>query len=312
MAASSLRAGVFGVGALGRHHTRILSRLPGVELVGIYDPRAETAAAIAAEHSVRVVGSFDELAGAIDVAVLAAPTVVHAELGIRLLDRRIHLLVEKPVSTTLAEADALIAAAARAGRVLAVGHVEFHNPAVQALIDADPRPRFVEVQRLGTFSPRSLDIDVILDLMIHDLQILHALDPSPVVEVRATGIPVLSGRIDIANARVAFASGMVANITASRVSSERTRRLRAFCSDRYYSVDYQAQEIKGYELVRGEAGPAIQPASPPVEKAEPLLRELEAFLRSCRGEASHQVDGEAGRRALATALEILTAATGHA
>jgi predicted dehydrogenase len=283
--------------------------MPGVALQGIYDPNEATARAIAAEHGAAIAPSFDDLAGRIDIAVLAAPTVLHAELGLALLERGVHLLVEKPIAATLAEADALIAAAIKAERVLAVGHVEFHNPAVQALVSANPKPGFVEVQRLGVFSPRSLDVDVILDLMIHDLQILAALDPSPVAEVRATGIPVLSSRIDIVNARVAFASGMVANLTASRVSSERVRKLRAFGSNRYFSVDYQAQEIKGYELVRGDAGPEIRPASPEVVKAEPLLRELEAFVGACRGEAVRQVEGQAGRDALAVALQILQAAT---
>lgn len=310
MTSRSLRAGVFGVGALGRHHTRILSGMPGIDFRGIFDPRVDAAAAVAAEHGVRAVASFDELADEIDLAVLAAPTVLHAELGRALLDRGVHLLVEKPIAATLEQADSLIAAARSAGKVLAVGHVEFHNPAVQALISARAAPRFVEVQRLGTFSPRSLDVDVILDLMIHDLQILQALDGSEVTEVRATGIPVLSDRIDIANARIVFASGLVANITASRVSSERARKLRAFCSDRYFSVDYQEQEIKGYQLVRSEAGPSIQPADPPVEKAEPLVRELTAFVGSCRGEEVRQVDGEGGRKALATALRILEAARG--
>ena len=189
-----------------------------------------------------------------------------------------------------------------------MGHVEFHNPAVQALLDAGSGPRFIEIERLGTFSPRSLDVDVILDLMIHDLQILQAMDSSPVVEVRATGIPVLSDRIDIANARLAFASGLVANVTASRVSGERVRKLRAFFPDRYLSLDYQAQEIKGYRLDLSGGGRAILPANPPVVKSEPLLCELAAFVASCKGHRVRQVDGRAGRRALATALEVVAAA----
>ena len=297
------------MGALGRHHTRILNTLPGVELVGIFDTKRETAEAVATEHGAKVAGSFDELAGAIDIAVLAVPTVLHAELGVDLLGRGIHLLVEKPIAASLAEADRLIEAAARAKRVLAVGHVEFHNPAVQALVTLDPKPRFLEVERLGVFSPRSLDVDVILDLMIHDLQIVEALDPSPVAEIRATGIAVLSNRIDMVNARVALESGLVANLTASRVSSERVRKLRAFCHDQYFSVDYPTQEIKGYRLVKDPAtGPRIEPAAPPVEKAEPLVNELSAYVRSCRGEPALQVDGPAGRRALAVALDILDAA----
>ncbi len=191
--------------------------------------------------------------------------------------------------------------------MLAVGHVEFYNPAVQALLAVGTAPRFVEVQRLGVFSPRSLDVDVILDLMIHDLQILHALDPSPVAEVRATGIAVLSPRIDIANVRIELASGGVANLTASRVSSERVRKLRAFLPNRYYSLDYQAQEIKGYRLEETGTQRRILPDDLPVERAEPLKRELEAFLAACRGEEAPRVDGVRGRQALATALAIVEA-----
>jgi len=301
-----LRVGVVGTGALGRHHARILSQLPGVEMVGIHDRRPEAAEAVAREHGVRVWASFEELAGRIDAAVVAAPTVAHAELGCELLGRGVHVLVEKPIASSLAEADALLAA--RGDRVLAVGHVEFFNPAVQALRTAlgrsDP-PRFLEVQRLAVFTPRSLDVDVVLDLMIHDIQILHALDPSPLHEVRATGIAVLSRRVDIANARIALASGCVANLTASRVSAERVRKLRAFLPSRYYSLDYQQQEIKGYKLeTTAEGGRAIRPDDLAVERGEPLRHELEAFLAACRGETAAIVDGRQGRAALATALAV--------
>ena len=301
-----MRVGVFGTGALGRHHVRILSTLPGAELAGIYDARPEVAAAAGGEHGARVAARFDELAGDIEAAVLAVPTAAHAELGCRLLERGVHLLVEKPIAATLAEADRLLAAAG--GRVVAVGHVEFYNPAVETLLRrcADDRllPGFVEVQRLAVATPRSLDVDVVLDLMIHDLQILHALDPSPVAEVRATGVRVLSERVDIANARIALASGCVATLTASRVSAERVRKLRVFLPQRYYSVDYQEQEIKGYRLDEGAGTRRIVPADLAVERAEPLRRELEAFLAACRGEATRLVDGVQGRRALETALAL--------
>ena len=299
-----LRVGVFGVGALGRHHTRILGSLPGVERIGLYDPKAETARAVADEYGARVFATFEELAGAVDAAVVAAPTTVHASLGVALLERGIHVLVEKPIAGTLDEADALIAAATSATRVLAVGHVEFHNPAVEALLGAGGSPRFVEVERLGVFTPRSLDVDVITDLMIHDLQILAALDRSGLVEVRAVGIPVLSERIDIVNARLAFASGLVANVTASRVSGERVRKLRAFYPDRYRSLDYQAQEIKGYRLEGEGREKRILPEAIPVEKAEPLRRELESFVSACRGEPARIVSGDEARGALVTALEV--------
>jgi predicted dehydrogenase len=219
------------------------------------------------------------------------------------------------MAVSLAEADRLLERAARRrpAPVLAVGHAEFYNPAVQALVGLGIPPRFLEVQRLAAFTPRSLDVDVILDLMIHDLQILHALDGSEVAEVRATGIPVLSPRIDIANARVALASGCVANLTVSRVSAERVRKLRVFLPSRYYSLDFQAQEIRGYRLdserEEGDGGERrIVPDDLAVEPAEPLERELTAFLAACRGEPARWVDGAQGRRALATALAVAVAA----
>lgn len=305
---SDLRVGVFGFGALGRHHTRILGELAGVERVGVHDPRPEAARTAADELGARTFERFEELADGIDAAVVAAPTSEHARLAAELLSRSVHVLVEKPIASSLAEADRMIEAAERAGRVLAVGHVEFHNPAVAVLLEAGGAPGFVEVQRLGVFSPRSLDVDVVLDLMIHDLQILQALDPSPVVEVRATGIPVLSGRIDIANARIELGSGLVANLTTSRVSSERVRKLRAFYADRYASLDYQAQEVKGYRLDASRGDRRILPDDRPVERAEPLRRELEAFVAACRGEPNRSVGGAAARRALETALAVAAAA----
>jgi len=296
---------VFGTGAMGRNHVRLLSSLPGAALVGVYDPKPEAAESMAREHGARVFPRLEDLAGEIEAAVVAAPTVAHAEMGCALLGRGLHVLIEKPLASSLAEADRLLEQAG--DRVLMVGHVEFYNPAVQALLSLGGAPRFVEVQRLGIFSPRSLDVDVILDLMIHDLQILHALDASEVAEVRATGIAVLSPRIDIANVRIELASGGVANLTASRVSAERVRKLRAFLPNRYYSLDYQAQEIKGYRLEETGTQRRILPDDLPVESAEPLKRELEAFLAACRGEDAPRVDGLQGRRALATALAIVEA-----
>lgn len=300
-----LRVGVFGTGAMGRNHVRNLAAIPEADLVGLYDPSPETAAAVGQEFGVPVFASVEELAGRIEAAVLAAPTVAHVELGTALLDRGLHLLVEKPLAASLEEADRLLGR--QGDRVLAVGHIEFFNPAVQSLLAAGLPPRFIEVQRLGIFSPRSLDVDVILDLMIHDFQILHALDPSPVREIRATGIAVLSSRIDIANVRIELESGCVANLTASRVSAERVRRLRVFGPNRYYSLDYQAQEIRGFRLEEEEGKRRILPDDLPLEKAEPLRRELEAFLAACRGEEAPRVGGESARRALATALAVVEA-----
>src|SRR5215831_13732313 len=281
-AGAPLRIGVVGAGAMGRNHVRILSALPGARLMGVYDRRPEAARAAAREFGTCVFDRWEELAAESAAAVLAVPTSDHAELGSELLARGLHLLVEKPLAADLPAADRLLAGAQAAGRVLAVGHVEFFNPAVQALLALGLPPRFVEVQRLAVFSPRSLDVDVVLDLMIHDLQILHALDPSPLAEVRATGVPVLSPRTDIANVRVELASGCVANLTASRVSAERVRKLRIFVPSRYYSLDYVAQQIRGFRLEELPAGRRIVPDDLAITRAEPLLWELEAFVAACR------------------------------
>jgi predicted dehydrogenase len=311
------RIGVLGVGAMGRNHVRVLASLPCAELVGIHDPRREAAAAVAAEHGTRAFPSAEALAAEVDAMVLAVPTALHAEIGCELLGRGLHVLVEKPLAASLEEADRLLAAAAAAGRVLAVGHTEFFNPAVEALLALGVPPRFVEVQRLAVFTPRSLDVDVVLDLMIHDLQILHALDGAPVGEVRATGIPVLSPRTDIANVRVELASGCVANLTASRVSAERVRKLRTFLPSRYYSLDYVAQEIHGFRLEEHPAGRRIVPDNLELARAEPLQRELLGFVAACRGGGpaasaagpppARIVSGAAGRQALATALAVAAA-----
>jgi predicted dehydrogenase len=285
--------------------------LDGAALAGVYDLRAEVADSVAREFGTRALGSLDDLARQVDAMVVAVPTESHAEVGCRLLERGLHVLVEKPIAPDLRSAERLLASAG--DRVLAVGHVEFYNPAVQQLVQAQPRPRFVEVQRLSVFGLRSLDIDVILDLMIHDLQILHALDPSPVREVRAAGVAVLSDRIDIANARVELASGCVANLTASRVSAERVRRLRLFSRERYYSLDYQEQTLKGYRLEAGGGSErSIVALDLSVARDEPLRRELEAFVAACRGDRVDYVDGRAGRAALETALAIASAAAAGA
>lgn len=306
IATAPLRVGVVGTGALGRHHVRILSALPDAELVGVHDIESEVGARIGSEFGARVFEDLESLAAEIDAAVVAVPTTDHASVGCFLLEKGIHVLVEKPIAPTLAEADLLVRAAGDS--VLAVGHVEFFNPAVEQLLAIEQRPGFIEVHRLAAFTPRSLDVDVVLDLMIHDLQIMHALDDSPVAEVRATGISVLSDRIDIANSRIALTSGCVANLTASRVSAERVRKLRAFLPSRgYYSVDYQDQEIKGFRLEEGSKDRQIVPDPLVVEKQEPLKKELEGFVDACLGRPGRLVDGVQGRRALRTAHRVLRA-----
>lgn len=298
---AGLSVGVIGAGAMGKNHVRILADHPEARLVGLADTDSDRAAEIAARHATEVL-PVDLLIERAEAVVLAVPTVDHAELGCRILAAGRHLLVEKPIAASLEQADRLLAAAG--DQVVAVGHVEFHNPAVEAVFVRGVRPRFVEAQRLSSFTPRSLDVDVILDLMIHDLQILHALDPSPVTEVRATGIAVLSPKVDIANVRLELGSGCVANLTASRVSADKVRKLRLFEPRGYYSIDYPAQEVKGYRLKDGPGLESIVRDDLEVVPAEPLWAELEAFLAACRGQAVRYADGAAGRQALATALDI--------
>ena len=297
------RVGVIGTGALGQHHVRILSALPEAELVGIYDLSGERSEEIAARHGCAIADSFDALAGDIEAAVVAVPTVDHCEIGCNLLERGVHVLVEKPIAIDDREAEALIAAAGN--RVLAVGHVEYFNPAVQALLGLGLEPGFVEVHRMGVFSPRSLDIDVVLDLMIHDLQILHALDPSEVKSIHAVGVRVLSEKTDIASVRLELASGCVANLTASRVSAEKVRKLRVFAPPGYYSLDYQSQKVGGFRLDGDGAERTLVQQDLSAPHAEPLKRELEDFLAACRGEDVPLVDGRQAHRALGTARRVL-------
>ncbi len=224
---------VVGAGDFGRNHARVYRELAGAELVGVVDPSAERAAKVAAEFSTKVFPDIESLAGCVDAASVAVPTVEHARVGCRLLELGIDVLVEKPMAASLAEADALLSSASGAGRILQVGHLERFNPAIVAVMPVLNMPLYFEVHRLGVFTPRSLDIDVVYDVMIHDLDILLALVDAPVVDIKAIGIPVLTDKVDIAHARLDFATGAVANVTASRVSTERVHRpARAKCPGR--------------------------------------------------------------------------------
>jgi predicted dehydrogenase len=302
------KVGVVGVGHLGSRHARIYAESPAAELVGVADLDLDRARAVAAAHGVRAVTDFRELASEIDAASVAVPTVSHREVSRELLEAGIHVLVEKPIASSMAEARDMVDLANEKKLVLAVGHTERHNPAVEALLRGTREPRFIEVHRLGSFSPRSLDIDVVLDLMIHDLDVVSTLVGVEVSSLEAVGVPVLTGRIDIANARLRFANGCVANMTASRVSQEKIRKLRCFEPERYVSVDYQKQEAVSYRLVRSKgAAPEIRREDLDVVSDEPLRRELEDFLRAVATGASPKVTGEDGLKALELALEVVQA-----
>jgi len=307
---SPLRVGVIGVGALGQHHARVYAELPEAELVGVFDRDADRAAAVAQKHGGRVFPSAEALAAEVDALSVAVPTVDHHRLARPLLEAGKGVLVEKPMTITLAEADDLIAAAAASGATLQVGHVERFNPALDVVRAVAQAPRFIEVHRLGSFSPRSLDIDVVLDLMIHDLDIVLAIDGSPAVQVDAVGVPVLTAKVDIANARLRFASGLIANVTASRVSAERVRKFRVFAERLYVSADFAAREAQVYRIVPGAAGPQIDVARTAAPDEEPLRRQLAAFVAAVRDRSKPVVSGEDGRRALALAHQVLERMSG--
>jgi predicted dehydrogenase len=300
-----LRVAAIGVGHLGRHHARILSSLPGAALVGVVDVKPDRAAEIAASFQSTPFTDYHDLIGRVDAVSIAVPTQHHVEVAVPFLERGIPVLVEKPLARSVEEADQLIALAAARGTVLAVGHTERFNPAVAAAAVHLQNPRFVEVHRLGTFPERSLDIDVVFDLMIHDLDIVLSLVGGEVTSVDAVGVPVLTGRVDIANARLRFENGCIANITASRISRDRVRKIRFFQADAYLSIDYAAQEVEIYRLMKSEAPrPVIEGGKLEVPREEPLVRELSNFLESVRTGRPPLVTGEDGRRALALAQRI--------
>jgi predicted dehydrogenase len=304
MDGTTITAAVVGTGHLGRHHVRILSQLPGVRFLGAYDADPARLQAVAGEHGVAALPNL-QAAREADAVVVATPTVNHRETAGMLLEAGCHVLVEKPIAASLAEADELLGLAAAHGTVLAVGHVEFHNPAVQAALGLADQVRYLEAQRLSPFTARSIDVDVILDLMIHDMQITMAVAGEAPSEIRAVGVPVLTDKVDLCHAWIEFPSGLVANLTASRVSAERIRKLRLFARDSYFSVDYAEQSVSAAQLVRrNDSPPQIAPRTVDVTKQEPLASELEAFLAACRGEPSTAVGGRAGRDALAVALEV--------
>jgi len=301
-----IRVGVIGVGALGQHHARVYAALPDATLVGVADTRPGRAEEIAGPLGTQAFSDYRRLIGKVDAVSIAIPTILHAEIGEQFLNEGVHVLVEKPISHTLADADRLIHAAQANNRVLQVGHLERFNPAVQAVREIVRQPRFFEAHRMGLFSPRSLDIDVVLDLMIHDLDIISLLVAAPPVHIEAVGIAILTKRIDIANARIQFAGGCVANVTASRVSMEKIRKLRFFQAREYISLDYTRQDVAIYRLDGVPTGaPQIvsQKLTPP--RQEPLLAELTAFLGAAQGRSPVACTGAEGRKTLDMALQIL-------
>ena len=306
--AARLRAAVVGVGNLGQHHARIYASRGDVDLVAVVDADGERAAEVAARHGTRALTDTGSLRGEIDVASVAVSTVVHHQVAVELLRWGVHVLVEKPITSTLAEADELIEQARLASRILHVGHTERFNPAVRAVRPLVGQARFIECQRLGTFAPRSLDVDVVLDLMIHDIDVILSLVDTPLDRIDAVGVRALTEKIDIANARLRFADGAAANLTASRISMGKTRKLRIFQPASYLSVDYASRQVQHYFLrQRPDGTPEIVGRELPVEGGEPLALEIDAFLRAATGGDDQGVSGSEGRRALDVALQVIGA-----
>jgi predicted dehydrogenase len=307
---------VIGVGAFGRNHARVYKELEQqgepLRLLGIVDQDVSRADAVGREFGCRSFGSLGQLLtthSEVQAASVTVPTLHHLSAARTLIEAGVDVLIEKPLASTLAEADELLGLAKKHQRIAQVGHLERFNPAVRATIPFITQPMFFEVHRLSVFSPRALDVDVVLDLMIHDLDIVLSFVNSPVQEMRAVGLPILSGKTDIANVRVEFASGCVANLTASRVSTERIRKLRFFQPRQYISIDYGRQDVHVFTVGDSDATPSVNPqigvVKPPIKSEEPLRAELRSFLDAVRRRSIPTVTLEDGRRALALALQIV-------
>ena len=299
---------MIGAGAFGRHHLRVIHESEQADLAGVLDIDQRRAEGAAATYGCRVLQAIEELAGHADAAVVATPTVTHAAIGCRLVELGLDVLVEKPIAHDPASAQTLVDAAARHGRILQAGHLERFNPAVIALESVVSQPLFFEVHRLSPFSPRSLDVDVVLDLMIHDIDIVLSLARRMPEEIRAAGISILSQKVDIANVRLQFPGGCIANLTASRVSTERVRKLRLFQPHEYISLDYSRQDA-----VRFRVKPPMQIDFAPlaIVKDEPLRLELESFIESVATRRPPRVSGEQGLAALQVAYAILARIEEH-
>jgi predicted dehydrogenase len=304
-----IKTAVIGVGHLGREHARIYSAIENAALLAVCDTDEKTGKAIAERFGVRYVADYRELFGQVEAVSVATPTASHHEIACNFLAAGINVLVEKPIARTLAEADEIMRIAQANGAVLHVGHIERFNPAFRALAREITLPRFFEAHRMGIFTPRSLDIDVVMDLMVHELDIIATLVKSEVTQLDAVGIPILTPKIDLANARLEFANGCIANITASRVSGDRLRKLRVFQPNQYYSLDYADQHVTLCRLTpprKTGSLPEINAGSLEVTKCEPLLVEIETFIDAINsGDSSHGVSGFEGRRALSLALQVL-------
>jgi predicted dehydrogenase len=303
---ANLRAAVVGVGHLGQYHADKLAAMEGIELVAVVDTDAARAQAVAAKHGCQALTDARVLLGQVDLAIVAVPTEHHHPVALAFLAAGVHVLVEKPITRTLEEADALLAAARTKGALLAVGHLERFNPAFRALAQTLTQPLFIDCERLSGFKQRGIDVDVVLDLMIHDLDLVQSMARSEIGQMSACGFQVMTDSIDIANVRIEFASGCVANLSASRVSQAPVRKMRVFQADQYASADLQAGKLRVVRRDRNDerGGGAIAEDETGFEDRDALRAEVENFVAAVRGGRPPLVTGEDGRRALALALEV--------
>lgn len=295
-----IRIGIIGTGAMGRNHLRVVNSIPGFELSCAADISEENLKTACEPYLLKKYSDHRDMVNMVDAVMVSTPTESHYHIVKYFLEHRKNVLVEKPFTINLNQADELINLAQKNNVTLAVGHLERFNPAVVYINKLVNRPLFIEVQRLGSFSPRSLDVDVIMDLMIHDLDIILQWDKSDVKQINASGIPIISDKIDIANVRLEFNSGLVANITASRVSQKKTRKLRIFQRNKYFSLDYKKKRVKMFELLNGN----ILEDIPEIDQVEPLLNLWNNFLKTIETGKNHNVTGIDGRNALNLAIKI--------
>lgn len=298
------KIGLVGVGYLGRVHARVLTEMPQADVIGFVDSSDDNADEVKHKLGLRRFETVGALAAEIDCAVIATPTSTHAAIATELIAAGCDVMIEKPVTTTPDEARALQQQAAAADRIIQVGHVERYNPAIVAMVEHISEPRFIQAERLGVFVPRSLDVDVLLDLMIHDLNLVLSLFDREVTDVQAVGVPVLTDKVDIANVRLELDNGAVANLTASRVSSERVRKFRVFGSDSYLSADTREQDVKGFRLIDREGGREIESLDVRFERKEPIRSELESFLGCVATRSRPVVDISDGIAALELAHRV--------
>jgi len=309
---SRVPVAVIGVGEHGQSHARHLKEVEGAELVGLYDARAERCRQVATELGVRAFRGLQEALDSVRAVSVVIPTTDHAAVALEAFDRGVDVLLEKPITRTVEEADDLIQRAQAQGRILQVGHVERFNPGVVAAKAVTRNPLFFEIHRLGVFSARSLDVDVVFDLMIHDLDLILWMVDAPVSDVRAVGLPVLSDKVDIANARVEFENGTVANLTASRASTEKVRKFRYFQPHEYISIDFSRRDALMINVDRSDSNPQMGFRKLETKPAEPLRAELEAFVDCVRTRRAPLVGGREGREALALAERVMTCIEQHA